>query len=490
MKTIVKSFILALSLILLLCGMSQNAFSQTPIRQVLFTMSETEALDFGEYAVAASISGNKFAAILRDQETYKCDLVFNGQRVIDDMDDYFSMFTNDEMFIDPLDPNGYSIKFVKDEQIYICMRGIIKGPFEDANLRPGNIYNYKLAGRWYENNNGVVNGPFVGDVPEDKTPSGKYAFCYYEDEQYFANVNGNIIGPFVDYNDITISDNGDYAIIYSYEYGQNYVRVNSRDFGPYTGCYNVVVGANGNYAFSYQDEHYNELVNVNGKVMGPYSSCTLSEINKRGDYSFTYKDDGGSFYTYFNSALFGPYNNCSTMDITDSGKYMFYYINESDECFVNINGVVKGPYFYCSDMLITESGKYAFSYEDEYGNYYIDMNGSIIGPYGWVNSLKLNDDGSYRIQFNDANGITFDNNNGVVTMNKTFQYNYSGFFEMFSDDGEHSFVSSYDYPYVVIDGENYGTACAMSAYYDKDKDSFVWNTIEERQLVAYEFKLK
>jgi hypothetical protein len=59
--------------------------------------------------------------------------------------------------------------------------------------------------------------------------------------------------------------------------------------------------------------------------------------------------------------------------------------------------------------------------------------------------------------------------------------------ELTSPDGEHFFHSSYEYEFVVVDGERCGKAPALYAWYDRG--AFIWNAVEGRELVVYKYVL-
>jgi hypothetical protein len=59
--------------------------------------------------------------------------------------------------------------------------------------------------------------------------------------------------------------------------------------------------------------------------------------------------------------------------------------------------------------------------------------------------------------------------------------------EIYSADRAHTLYSAYKYEYVVIDGVRCGKSPALYAWYDKGKNAFVWNAVEGRELVLYEY---
>lgn len=69
------------------------------------------------------------------------------------------------------------------------------------------------------------------------------------------------------------------------------------------------------------------------------------------------------------------------------------------------------------------------------------------------------------------------------------QTRYETTVETMSADRQHSFFSDYAYEYVVIDGQPVGKSPALYAWYNKSSNSFVWNSIEGKELVVYEYML-
>ena len=115
-----------------------------------------------------------------------------------------------------------------------------------------------------------------------------------------------------------------------------------------------------------------------------------------------------------------------------------------------------------------------------------------------------NFNGAYYFTYPMDDGIVYKNENGKISKTEFYISNvygseitafssisYVGFdnLELYSSDKEHSFYSSYNYEYVVIDGNRFSKSPALHAWYDKDKNAFIWNAVEGKELVVYEYKL-
>ena len=61
--------------------------------------------------------------------------------------------------------------------------------------------------------------------------------------------------------------------------------------------------------------------------------------------------------------------------------------------------------------------------------------------------------------------------------------------KFYSTDKKHVFLSNYGYDFVTIDGTPYGKSPCIQAWYDEKKNAFIWNAIEGKELVVYEYKL-
>lgn len=53
----------------------------------------------------------------------------------------------------------------------------------------------------------------------------------------------------------------------------------------------------------------------------------------------------------------------------------------------------------------------------------------------------------------------------------------------------HVFIANWEYDYVMVDDKKFGKCAPINAFYDETNNTFVWVTIEGKQLVEYVYKL-
>jgi hypothetical protein len=317
-----------------------------------------------------------------------------------------------------------------------------------------------------------------------------YAFSYEENGKWYINYHGVVDGGFED-------------ILWKDDY---YVRTSERDYDYlYKLAGRWYTSKNGKRKKAnaieriYKDGQ--DYVNVDGSVGGPYDDIDYLRLTESGKYAYSYKDNDKYYVNINGSIVGGHFDDIDDLRLTESGKYAYRY-NDNGKWYVNINGsTVGGPYDeYIYGLTLTEDGKYAYIYEDDNNKYYINVNGSTVGgPYeshycyiSYTKDLTLTEDGKYSYRFQKDRKY-YINTNGVVTEDRAYRifegaYNHDDL-DLTSKDGKHSFYSSYEYEYVVIDGRPYGKSPAINAWYDESKNAFIWNAVERRELVVYEYKL-
>jgi hypothetical protein len=199
-----------------------------------------------------------------------------------------------------------------------------------------------------------------------------------------------------------------------------------------------------------------------------------------------YKENVG-WYVNINDQLWGPYASYSNQLLTESGKFAFSYTDNGIE-YININGRIWGPFTSVYAPVVTNSGKFAFRY-NENNQYYININGVVLGPYVNAYSPTIAENGEYSFLYSVNDGNWYKNNNGKESVVADFNLPYAvGDIEINSANKQHSFYSNLAYEYVVIDGKRTGNSPAMRAWYDKDRNSFLWTALEGKELVLYEYK--
>ena len=205
------------------------------------------------------------------------------------------------------------------------------------------------------------------------------------------------------------------------------------------------------------------------------------------------------YYANINGNTSGGFALIYNLILTENGKYAYLY-EENEKRYVNINGNTSGGFANIQDLRLTESGKYAYFYEEN-GRWYININGNISEDFDNYDNVTLTESGRYVYSYK-KNGKKHINNNDNITSNNTLSYNRldndnnvscwgtdGDVLELNSNNDGHSFYSSYEYEYVVIDGRPYGKSPAIQAEYDNKKNAFIWTAIESKELVVYEYKL-
>jgi hypothetical protein len=329
----------------------------------------------------------------------------------------------------------------------------------DVNKENGYVVEYSLQDMDYVNIRGKVLGPF--DYVERWGEDDKFAYCKKEGDKhdYYVYSNGVVEGPF-----------------------------DEVDFPSKTGVY-----ADCEYLYVLADKWYAHYRNGSNKMARwPY-------------YEFDYRDK--KWYVSINGKESRGYDDVYEPNLTESGKYAYRYY-ENGKYHVNVNGKEREGYEYVSsDIILAESGKYAYSYREN-GKWYVNIDGVKKRGY----NIEATDDGNFSFYYEGEDGKLYRNNNwikneteylsgmqhpsfgdfalfGNTHCDDNDDYKASENLEIYSTDREHTLYSSYQYENVVVDGRLFGKAPALYAWYDKGKNAFVWNAVEGRELVLYEYGL-
>jgi hypothetical protein len=226
-------------------------------------------------------------------------------------------------------------------------------------------------------------------------------------------------------------------------------------------------------------------------------------FTESGKYAFRYKENEKE-HVNINGAESRGYDNVRDLHFAKSEKYIYEY-QENGKWHVNTNGAESRGYDDIENLYFTESEKYAYKYKEN-GKWHVNVNGRDSGSFD--ESCKLimlaNDDNG-NVYYPNDNGKIYKNDNGQETEylssmlwrdrepaffgNLNYDEGRPPALEIYSTGREHSLYSSYGYEYVVVDGKRHGHSPALYAWYDKTKNAFVWNAVEGRELVLYEYKL-
>jgi uncharacterized protein (DUF2249 family) len=350
----------------------------------------------------------------------------------------------------------YSVVEGKQLNYYIRYRGGRAGPYDGIRFDDDFDYLYQLGGKWYGNRDGINKMTGYNWV----SISG-----YEKDGRYYVSVNGK---P-----------------------GQGY----EKDKIDY---YYLRLTESGHYAFVYR-ENDNKYVNIDGVMSREYEQIRDLRIMESGHYAYTYMEDD-QWYVNINGTINGGYEQVRDLRIAFSGKYAFVY-EENGRWHVNINGKLSPGYEEISDaynysLILTEKGKYAYRYKDN-GEWYVNVNGRVSQAYDWISDLLLAEGDEDEIcRCEETERSDYGRKSSRVGMWKSaastdtlFRVNNNSI-ELFSVGMDHSFSSSYQYEYVVVDGIRMGKSPALRGWYEADKNAFIWNAIEGRDLVVYEYRIR
>jgi hypothetical protein len=261
-------------------------------------------------------------------------------------------------------------------------------------------------------------------------------------------------------------------------------------------------GVENGYAYCYTLDGRG-FSNVMGKVTtGTPEYFWSSSVADNGKFAFGYEEND-KWYANIDGTIFGPYQSVYRVAIADNGKFAFGY-QENDKWYANIDGTIFGPYQIVGNVAIADNGKFAFGYRENDEDY-ANMDGTIFGPYPQVYGVAIAGNGKFAFEYSE-NGERHYNVNGeeapesaydmarAETRGTSLQTSFHAPREKIindikSNDGKHAFYSDWECARVVIDGKEVGEHPAFHAWYDADKHAFVWNAIEDRELVVYEYKL-
>jgi hypothetical protein len=439
-----KKMIILLLVLAATTALVQPAAAQAnPARKVLFTLNPGEVIYQTEYFASASLNGYKFAAVLRNTQTDEYTFVFNGKRV----------FT-----------------------------GGIGIPYINPNEENGYIYQYELAGQGFTNYKGKVMRLYLLDYDNGN-------FTYLFGASYYARINDKTWGPYKYVWSFSVADNGSFGFAYKDNDGKEYALINDKTWGPYERAGVVSVTDNGSFGFAYRDNDWKAYARINDKTWGPYKDVGSVSVTDNGSFGFAYRDNDYKWYALINDKTWGPYNDVRDVSVAGNGNFGFAYEDNDGNYYARINDKTWGPYNYVRHVSVAGNGNFGFDYRDNDGKYYARINDKTWGPYKDVSSVSVAGNGNFGFSYGSEDGYWYRNINGKEAAEPIEPFRGAYSTSATSSDGQHDFYSGLNYEYVVIDGRKVGRSPALRVWYNKQSHSFVWNSIEERELVVYEYKL-
>ena len=450
-----------LSIMILSVFLSVGIAAKNPTRKVLYTLHANERIVSNEHFIQCHADGYRFALVTEDMTTLRNTLVFNGKRIpygfiIDGGRSYVPAMPTNEYnwnylgYIDVTEPDGYilhcALKSKRGDgtdkyEYWVNRGGKMDGPYEyvwfdaDDDELKSKTYHYVLADRVYDNVDGKV-------IPS----KGIFKMPYYyasvvhnensEDRNTYISVNGVIEKFFGGYRDLYIK-------------GNNYIVMTK--YGWY----------------------------FNGKKVSSGAKVNHSNVlwNDKGDYAYVHKSDF-EYYIVRNGVQINEkgYKEITKLYLTEDGDMAYCYDNK-----IHLPGMIEDTELKCkyiSSFIYCDGGRYALRYVDDNYDRYVKTDKAEYGPYdGYIGDIKIAENGDCYYEVNSqqyCNGKKLEN---------------SGRKECNMDVNGHSFYFSYDYDYVVIDGQRFGKAFPFEYRYDKDKNAFVWYCLEGRDLTIYEYAL-
>lgn len=468
-----------------------DTFAQNPTRKVLYTFGTNERIARDEHFVQFHTSGYKFALVLEDTITQRNILVFNGQRIP------YGLFTKGGTQYVPAEPNGndnnrlgyidvtsrdgylfhFSIKGSDDNkyEYWVNRGGKMEGPYEyvwfDEDEPKSKTYHYVLADRVYDNVEGKVN-PSKGIFEMPYYYASVVHNETHENHNTYISVNG-AIKRFPGYGKVYI--NGDNYVVKTTKYGLYFKGEKVCDAEHIS---NVVLNVKGDYAYLLESDAL------------PFSSshrCYVVkngvQLNKEGykHVSSLYLTENGDLaYCYDFNKIHLPgitedtaYKHTGRFIYRDGGRYAFEY-SDDNNCYVKTDKTEFGPYNR-TEYLVYDGEHYAFSY-NKGDNWYVKTDKTEFGPYyHYITDIKIAENGDC---YYTVKSQRYRNGEKLVESED----------KSLDVDG-HNFYSNYSYDYVIIDGQRFGKAAPFEYRYDKEKNAFVWYSIEGRELAVYEYAL-
>jgi hypothetical protein len=447
-----------------------SAQNNNPKREVLFTLGENEVIHYNEYFMGMTVNGYKFATIIENTQTHEFRFVFNGKEIAKGEGIWHEDYNHN------LDDRGVLMRYGADDSYeYLTPIHVF---YLDPTKEDGHGYCLNIAGRIFTK----LNNKLLPDIDVNVEPgyfsiSPDGTFAYKRVSGNYVNVNGKNFGYYQDIKDVTVADNGKFTFKYKLS-DKEYMNIDGKIFGPYQNVIDVAVAENRKFAFSYKEDYHKGYVNINGKIFGPYNDVRSVAIANDGTFAFGYRDNDKG-YANINGKIFGPYTGrigVAYVSVANNGKFAFRYWDndENNGGYVNINGKTFGPYHssYRIRVYISDDGTFAFAFE---GDEYYNANGKNVSKddfYTFMHNSEFELKDWYTFYDSGFNSSIFGLQNEII-----------------SSDGKHVFFSDVEYDYVVIDGDKVDARPAIHVYYDEQKHAFVWNAIEGKELVVYEYKL-
>jgi hypothetical protein len=381
-----------------------------------------------------------------------------------------------------LENQTYVLEFWNERDSYLNINGVNYGPYEHIHPmisnRTGEIgFFYKLGNKYYLKTNERKYGPFANNhtgiyLADSNTIFSHNAFLT---SNYSAVISGqNLIE--LSYKDLIL--NG--KIIKSETEG-HITKLSFESMSNYGYICETGIGTGPNYLYLngisslITDFRYYDFFHIYKNNF--YYSTTSKNLNK---------EIGFLKSIHRNHKVI--YNNIETIIGSINGD-LFLFEDANHTVFLNNQKVFyDADATYLTDGVIESQNAYAFIYQKG-DDYYVKSSSGQFGPYQSVENLKLKNS---KLQFTyTLNNIYYSYNNGIVLANENILMNFENQMLNASLTFEnHNFESSYEYDYVVIDGDAYGKSPALQSWIDPVGKKFIWTALENNEYVVYSYPIK
>ncbi len=374
----------------------------------------------------------------------------------------------------------------------------------DINEKGKYIFSYRKKEKVHVNINGQESDAYDYVYSLQIAENGSYAYCFQKDNKYYVQINGINSEPYDDQVVINLSENDHYG--YVYKKGNKYfVNVNGKSSTAYDyiSSYSFILKNTGNYGYVCRSG-MNEFVSINGNLSSAFDGVYSLNMSDNGNYIYLIKKET-KWHVNINGVLSNAYEDIYSLQISNN-KTFIYGFKKDKKYHVNLNGKISSAYDDLRDITMINNGKYAYIFKKN-GQLYINQNGIQSAPFYMVDEMAYTEKDGLTYSYSNFNGdgkVYSYKNGNVTTTNQLltakmgdFVYEFHSYapslpknrIRLFSTDKTHSFEFSWEIDHVIIDGKKYGRTSALHGWYDAVKNTFIWNAVEGKQLVLYEYKL-
>jgi hypothetical protein len=469
-KQLIKTLAL---LFVAICPLFSNSQSNNLTRKVLHTLKVNEVLHADEALIHTGANSSNFCLIINDTIKNTQSFIYNGNVILETKDgEGFWLRTG---ALDLTKKNGFILEYSISNKEYLNLNGVIYGPYETVkpffckSTNEIGIF-YKLGSKFYLKVNDQKFGPFSEYHMSILLNDTKRIFGIEGHENYSAVVSGNDYLEIVDSKQLSFNN----KLINNNHQDISYIRSLSfnsiKNFG-----YIAVSSLNYNLASLWLNGEIKQ--NLNQIQDGDLLICD----NNKGYYlnsnqTNSILKDGNILYNQVNNLIFSDNNG------------LFIYEGGNNSLYLNGKLIFNKADVEIIQAAAISSNQYAFSYykNDEY---FVKTAQTTFGPFNYVDELKYSANGSLKFLFSKENNYYL-NDNGTIIQQEISPSFYSIYANESLKYKGHTLENSYDYDYVVIDGESFGSSSALQSWIDQTNNSFKWTAMENNDYVLYSYTIR